>query len=163
MMPGLILHPPRNLLIGGPLHCAANRTAFCFAFPHLQLRRSHNANNRVPSAQFRGCSIYSPTLQRYSQLRTSAASSFRRSATLRLPCALSSVIPVTATRATNLATRQFLVSLRLCGELVQIEVAQRLPGVRRLLGPLERFLELLLQQIALVLLRLHRLAEDGLL
>jgi len=54
------------------------------------------------------------------------------------------------------------VSLRLCGELVQIEVAQRLPGVRRLLGALERFLELLLQQIALVLLRLHRLAEDGL-
>src|SRR5271157_5522510 len=48
-------------------------------------------------------------------------------------------------------------------QLIQIEVAQRLPGVGRFLGALERFLEFLFQQIALVFLGLHRLPEDGLL
>src|SRR5581483_10794188 len=45
--------------------------------------------------------------------------------------------------------------------LIEVEVAD-LWRVRRLFGLLHGLLELLLQQIGLVLLRVHRLAEDGL-
>src|ERR1039457_5558154 len=54
-------------------------------------------------------------------------------------------------------------SLCLCGELVQIEVANRLAGIGRFLGALKSFLKLLLQQVALVLLRFHGLTKDRLL
>src|ERR1035437_8165979 len=52
-------------------------------------------------------------------------------------------------------------SLCLCGELVQIEVANGLAGIGRFLGALESFLKLFLEQVALMLLRLHRLPENG--
>src|ERR1039458_5299699 len=52
-------------------------------------------------------------------------------------------------------------SLCLCGELVQIEVANGLAGIGGFLGALQSFLKLFLQQVALMLLRLHRLPENG--
>src|SRR4029077_19847725 len=52
---------------------------------------------------------------------------------------------------------------RVDGRSVEVEIPDGFPGVRRFLGPLHRFLELLLQKVGTVLLRFHSLPEDRLL